>query len=194
MRLQQYINESEMSIEEINTLIHKKCKPYLKLIKGEYPLYRGMDTGYSLKGIKDVRTDRHSKGMSTNNFNILNSWLKKNGHAERSKSVISTSDKNFADYHGTVHYIFPMGKFKYTYIEAKDLNIDYPNTGWDVDVIGYFEMGIDNEVKDYFHTDKGFKIAYKNKYEIWFESKQYIYADTFYDWDISKEVLVKNET
>ena len=52
MRFNQYLTEMlELSqIEDINQLIHENCKPYLKLIKGKVPLYRGLGTSSAVWG------------------------------------------------------------------------------------------------------------------------------------------------
>ena len=77
MKFKQYLNESEEiinSTEKFNDILHKKCKPYLQLIKPfKEPLKRGMRLGVGYKyGIKDVRQDRESIGTRGSVFKLLN--------------------------------------------------------------------------------------------------------------------------
>ena len=113
MRFSHYMNEGfDEGIKRYNKLIHKDCKPYLKLIKNKLPLLRGMyQTGSPEK--KSVRQDRKPKGMDDVEANYLNKWLKKNGHIPRNKSVICTTSEFNAKRFGSVCHIFPIGKFNY---------------------------------------------------------------------------------
>jgi hypothetical protein len=57
---------------------------------------------------------------------------------------------------------------------------------------------LDNKLKkpfkDYFHTNKGIDIAYKNQYETWFNCKKYLYLklnDSEYEWHNKKQMVIK---
>jgi len=139
MRLQQYIIDESRSVEidnyyELTKMIHKDCKPYLSLLGNKKPLYRGMDEDIDV-GVKSVRQDRTPLGMYKIQANQLNKWLKKNGHVPRNKAVFATSNKHNVDLFGNTFYIFPIGKFNYTFIKSKDINIEDIRTGWSDDIL-----------------------------------------------------------
>lgn len=209
MRLFQYINESSVIREieyfdEFNELVHKNCKQYLKLIRGkDHPLYRGMYWINSTLGEKAVRQDRVAKGMGSYQAAVLNKWLQENGHVRRDKAVIATSS-SAVRVHGERYFIFPVGKFEYTYVESKDINVDDKRTGWYIGAIeDVIEYGFDDmkdykrlpkEFSEYFHTNKGFDKAYKNQFEIWMNSKSYYFANELKtEWDkIDKKIMPGN--
>jgi len=201
MRFKQYITEGMVSGLEngvsINKTLHSKCKYYLSLIKGNNPLYRGMDE--DSEGIKKVRQDRKSLGMFQWTADKLNEWLKKHGHVPRDKSVFLTSDYHNAVDFGSPYMIFPIGKFNYTWIEAKDINIDDPRTKWYYDDYlekfenykKYSDRDRDKLLK-FFNTNKGFYIPYNNGYEIWMDCKEYYYFGTMeYVWFKKEQKIYK---
>lgn len=188
MRFYNYINETlkwEMPIEEINSLIQKDCKYYLNITQGKYIFNRGMLYVDGL-GKKKVRQDRKPRGMQSGVFEKFNKWLEKNGHVRRDKSVIARKDNNKRNMFGDNYYIFPIGKFNYTWVKAKDINM-VDKTGWYSDAVDNFftqgEKTFDNDYriklnkpfKEFFTTNKGIDIAWKNQYEIWFDCKEYYY-------------------
>jgi hypothetical protein len=214
MRLKQHINEAQgdefPSGDDINTAIHNDCKQYLKLIRGVYPMYRGMYGEYNL-GTKKVRKDRKPFGMSNNDASLLNKMLQKNGHARRDKSVMCTSNATHLELFGDPFFIFPKDKLKkYTWFEGKDINMDYDVTGWqeetieawievskptsqqDPHIAPYYRMldKLKKPFEEHFYTNKGFKTAHRNGWEMWIECDEYYYASIFeFKWNKSRQSL-----
>ena len=202
MRYMEFLNESYTSISdrnELNSLIQKNCRYYLKLINNKNPLYRGMSIDLEL-GIKDVRQDRESLGMMQHVADNFNKWLVKQGHLDRSKSVMATSNGYHTTGFGNQFFIFPIGKFDYTWIKSGDVNLTNSETKWDYNVLNYkfndkwtvplTQSVADIKMEDYFVTNKGFNIAYKKEYEIWMNPKQYYFASTeHFNWDTKNEKL-----
>jgi phage-related protein len=93
MKFKQYLNEAGKAITDINEfndLVHKKCKPYLNLIKPlQHPFIKGMLPEYDT-GIKKVRQHRSPSGTDRIVFKRLNDWLQKNGHNRRDNSLITS--------------------------------------------------------------------------------------------------------
>lgn len=191
MRLQQYINENiehflnKMS-SDIQKVIRKDCKKYLKLVKSTGPFFRGSIVNFNFGEIlkKNVRQDRHPQGTSDINFKRLNKWLDKNGHVRRDKAVSATSDEGNSMDFGVSYLFFPIGNFNYTWIKAFDVNLDDNSTGWvqrnidyffDYDDEYYLKMSDKDKKKfpKWFTTNKGIKTAHNNGYEIWFDCKSY---------------------
>ena len=199
-RLEEYIiNESkkvEIVLQQLNPsiqeILNKECKKYIKLLKQHNlkPFYRGIyehvNKGESYR--KKVRQDRKPSGTPDNEFEMFNRWLSKNKHTRRDKSVSVTSSLWNAETFGNGYYFFPIGKFNYTWIKAKDLNLDDERTGWEWSFMNYifdYEEDYSTEVgknlvrkvkkvfPTYFTTNKGIEIAWKNSYEIWFDCKSY---------------------
>jgi len=198
MKFKNYLNESYSNISditsyELNKLINKDCKYYLKLIKDTTPLYRGMDIPIKI-GKKDVRQDRESLGMDQDVADALNVWLKDNNHTVRNKSVIATGDLKHTQMFGAKSYfIFPMGKFNYTWIKTKDINIS-DDRNWNTFLLtGMFgddmydmriaqrKYGTKEDMEKIFTTfittNKGFDIAQRNGYGIWMDCKSYYFVD-----------------
>ncbi len=206
MRLQQHINEGysvyKKSLFELNKDLKIQCRSYLKLIKGKIPLYRGMTVHMDV-GVKDVRQHRTSLGMDQKIADKFNAWLQENGHTRRDNSVMTSSNKKQTDLFGTnIYYIFPIGKFDYTWIKSNDVNIGYKD--WDPiflqSLFGedkyekwlakqlYPGQDIDKNFDNFFTTNKQFDIAYKMGYEIWMNSKQYYFVNIDdYIWDENKQ-------
>jgi hypothetical protein len=198
-KLQKYLIESD----EINDLIKQHCQPYLKLLNGKVPLFRGIETK-AKSGKKDVRIGRHPKGTPRSMFNSMNKWLKSNGHVPRDNAMICTSRLGSTTLFGQPKYVFPIGKFNYSWIKATDLNLDDDNTkyqviyqeaafddrwDWDTDngrgIRGKTLLNLGILTQDdgkqafnkFLYTNKGFDKAYKGGYEIWFQCKDYYFID-----------------
>jgi hypothetical protein len=206
MRLRRHINESEeFDLDNINSLIHKNCKQYLRLISGKTPLLRGMKSERlddPFVGIKDVRKDRMPFGMSPTEANFLNDWLQKNGHARRDKSVICTSDKEHIEVFGDSYMIFPLDPIKkYTWLHSQDMNLD-GDVGWEWSTLMSWmknEKGEATDIQkntlsrlkmpfsDFFTTNNEFKYAYDRGYEIWIDCDKYYYVGTKSKWNTSKQ-------
>jgi len=205
MRFSTYLIES--TNENLFTDIKKKCKPYLSLLKGKEPLYRGIhdpsdalvtDGGLGY-GIKKVHKDRNPKGTPLKDFKLLNKWLEGNEHVRRDQSISVTADINSAQYFGSNSWIFPIGKFRYSWVKSHDMNHNNKKTGyyvdsnafgrWDDDdkvaTIGdflkaYYSGTLDSRTKEadlanFITTNKGFDEAYRKEYEIWIDCKEYYY-------------------
>jgi len=127
MEIRDYLTE----IVNANEKIERDCKPYLKLLKGREPLYRGMKVGIGIDeiGKKKVRKGRKARGMSDEKLNAaINKWLKSEGHVRRDRCVITSPSvhqvkrlSSMLEF-SNVYYVFPIGNLKYTWIESKDFN------------------------------------------------------------------------
>jgi len=201
MRLREYLNEITPSVDlyldEVNDLIYKNCKPYLKLIGNFYPLYRGiysLTPKYLNSGFdkKKVRKNREPQATDQKVFKMLNIWLQKNGHNRRDQSISVTSNISTASTFGDAAMVFPIGKFSYSWIKAEDLNILDIVTGWDK----WKELYKTKlELSKWIFTDKKFKVPYMKRYEIWINCKEYYYVSTDnYLWNgITKKLEQRNK-
>jgi len=141
MRLYRFINEREtfryevvnphpVSVQNVVDIINKNCSKYLKETKGKW-FKRSMDIRSMKKGqvgYRKVRQDRKPQGMEKSTADDLNKWLIKNGHADRSKSVICSRDSN--PLFGDGFWIFIEGNYKYTWADTPDLNMDNEAAFW----------------------------------------------------------------
>jgi hypothetical protein len=199
MRLNNYITEETKKLDELEPdqfvkLIARNCKKYLKLLGNNHPLYKGLSLSGSLAGMKEVRQDRHSMGTSTVTYKYVNKWLGKKGWPRRDKSVICTANESYAYDFGGAVMIFPFDmNYGYAWIEARDFNdwsfVDDKSkmpTSWDIGTLEHiieysaqeerFERA-DKYLEAFVHANKGFREAYGNMYEIWFNCKQYYYLN-----------------
>lgn len=137
MRLYRFVNEATDRYEELNVtpeelgkIIQKNCTKYLKETKGKW-FQRGMEIRLDPKipgGYRKTRQNRRSLGMDQNIFKKLNSWLVKNGHVDRSKAIMCSREAR--PLFGRPFYVFIEGDYKYTWLEAEDINTDTDVTGW----------------------------------------------------------------
>ncbi len=213
MKFKQYLTENKSKL--INSLIQENCKPYLKLIKGKTPLYRGMDYknniwGDILTGQKKVRTDRKPRSHTPlKYFKIINTWLEKNGHNRRDNTVICINDKTRLAMFGAPYKIFPLGKISYTWVDSHDFNITDNSSGWQSGMFNYlpyikagkeaedrfnkdYKLKMSKPVIQYFHTDDNFDKGYNKKYEFWIKCKSYYYVSdlTGTKWDKNKQIFL----
>ena len=123
MRLQQYINESECfstdKWEEMKSILEKDCKPFIKHLKGaKHLLLRGVKAPPSyFKKIK-VRTDRKPRLINTDLSRLLDSELyNKFRWKARSEGLFTTTGEWSARVWGKPSIVFPIGEFKYIWME-----------------------------------------------------------------------------
>ena len=218
MKFKEYLTEmlQPEQLININDLIQKNCKPDLKLIKGKYPLYRGMSTlskmwGDVWIGEKKVRTDRRSRGgTKPANFKVINDWLQKHNHNKRDNTIMCISDITRLAMFGNAYTIFPIGKMSYTWLEGHDFNYGNVDTGWEGGMYHYVEhikagkeaeerwnkesvFKMKKPVLEYFHTDTGFNEGYAKKYEFWIKCKSYYFVSAQTDeieWDKNKQIFL----
>ena len=190
MRYYNYLNENLYTIDEINELIKKDCKYYLSLINHGAIFTRALGNPIDFPFIKkQTRQDRMPSGMPVKIFKKFNQWLKMNGHTTRDNSVIGTShDTLQRTAFGNNYFLFPIGKFNFTYAETEDINMDDRRTGWEDDIVDRFledeDVDLSKPFEHYFHTNKKIHHAYDLKYEIWFDCKEYYLAAlSYYKWD-----------
>lgn len=200
MKFYNYLNESS---DDINKFIYDICKPYLNLIKriNNNVFTRSMETATSDFGIKNVRKDRTPKGMGPVVFKKFNRWLQDNNHNRRDKSVSVSAESH--ELFGDRFYFFPIGKFSYSWIESRDVNMEDNKTGWYAEAPRlYFENpetfdttygdALWKPFADYFHTDEGISTAYKNNFEVWFNCNSYYYVSAnYYYWDNKNKRIVE---
>jgi len=211
MRLYKYINEQTKKIddldwlEHVNKIIHKDCGPYLRVINNREPLLRGMNATEPY-GSKRVRKDRKPQGMLMDEFIAFNKWLEERGHNRRDKSFSATSTSHVALF-GNPYFVFPIGKFSYTWLKAKDINMPHKPTKWDHNHFTQYLLGRikekDTKMKDiesYFVTDRAIKVAIRNGFEIWINCDVYYYVTAEwnggplpYYWNDRKQIFEPNE-
>lgn len=199
MRLEKYLNEEDN--DKIVDKIKKDCSFYLNLLDKnniEIPFFRGNDaiSGYDIL-YKKTHKNRRPQGTNPRSFDLINKWLDKHGHIRRDQCIIATSNDMAADNFGETSYLFPIGKFDYTWCSARDFNFvgsydisvsDFKNfTDEWYDIIGplshtFYVSGqsddnvvktIDKYAPHIFTTNKGIDTAYDKKYEIWFGCDSY---------------------
>ena len=203
MRLRKYLNENITTVEELNELIHKNCKYYLNITKGKYIFKRGMGFSRNIDpwgkwGKKKVRQNRKPRATDKDAFIKLNKWLDKNNHVRRDKAVMASSFQGeiLSSFFGDLYWIFPIGKFNYTWIKSRDINLTDASTGWSRFAVDkYFERDgyvndIKGDFKDYFVTNSSLKTAWQSQFEIWFDCKEYYYIKAKdYKWDIHTQTM-----
>ena len=194
MKLQKYINESkiidfsELSAEDIAKMIKMNCKKYINLLNGKTPLYKGLEIQYSLGqrvsfGSKSVRQDRRPMGTPLDLYRYVNKWLKDNKFPTRQESVITSSNRDHANFFGKAYYFFPIGSdWKYAWVKAGDFNDNEYNTttSWDIDeIVLWFATEewdeLDRLFRLHLYLNKGFKYPHQKGYEIWFNCKYYYF-------------------
>ena len=193
MRLNKFINEISDSdrfiVERFIEDIKKNCKPYLKLLKGRSPLIRGMNHAVPTDiGSKPVRKDRKSKmGHSKETMKDIDDYMDHIHGARRTESVIAISQfsNTMRVMFGDPYWIFPIGGFTYTFVEAQDFN--YGDSDWSArNFMNYIKdrRWEDPDMDDYGYdginhpgiiVNKDFDRAYNKGWEIWFECDRYYY-------------------
>jgi hypothetical protein len=186
---------------EMREKILKECGPYLKLVRDSRRfIYRGLSSllpipgrDIEYEGIISVRQNRKS-AMDAKTAKELNDWLEKHGHIRRDNAMIGISSYHSADFFGTPCWVFPIGNFNFTFAKTRDLNMNH-NNGWrentiedyfrykkSMDKHGWDSMD-DKEAErtielfeNAFTTNKDFKRAANNGFEIWFDCKKYFYV------------------
>lgn len=213
MRLIQYINEDVKVISnDVDTtvnILNERCSYYIKLLKSngiKTPFLRGFYTNIRDNYIlarKSVRQDRRSQGMFVTEYKNLNNFLEESGHVRRDKSVIFSSDYHRAVEFGIPHFMFPEGKFNYTWIYSGDINIPRLfHTPSDANSLKTFLEGYNlfkkhdfdvrelekintyddipyskilKDVEKLFVTNKNIRECHIKKYEIWFDCKNFYF-------------------
>jgi len=170
----QYINEAEESLVD---LILKNCQPFLKAIGNDpvkYALYRGMKSGHEKYVKKTVRKNRKSLSTLKKIHDILNdAFYKEFGIKARSECLFAVGDSITAEDYGTVHYIFPIGKFKFYWSpKVRDLFNEIADNKISSKVPESKVMAFAKKtVKTYQKTD--LKKAIKSRHEIMIDCKKY---------------------
>ena len=119
MRLQHYLTEAfkPISPDDIDALIQKECKSFLKQIKEKH-VYRGMHGSHTgniaLKGTP--RKNRAPKDTPLDMQILFDDLVKKIfGWKPRSQGLFVTGGRYQAETYGTVYEIYPIGNFKFLY-------------------------------------------------------------------------------
>lgn len=98
--------------------IRRNCQPWLKATEnGKYQLFRGFRRiDDEVAFVRKVRNDRQPLDSSIDDHNAFNEMIKVCGKvANRSNSVFTTSDPNWARMYGVVYNIMAVGNFHYTW-------------------------------------------------------------------------------
>jgi|GEM_PF-6374176 len=141
MKLIKYLTESdryknwESTPEDLITLLKKECSKYLNESKGNWftrsvEIKITKNIPYNIFNViyREIRKDRKPLGMNPDVFSKFNEWLRKNGHADRSKSISCANESGLE--FGEKYIIFIKGNYKYTWIKANDVNVNDVKTGW----------------------------------------------------------------
>ena len=187
--IREYLTESHykgvtMDKATAGTLIKRDCKKYLGLLKGKEPLRRGMtislENGILFK--RDVRQDRRARLAIPERSDAANKWLEKNKHVRRDKAVMASSRER--KIFGYEYYMFPIGKFNYTWIRGKDWNFRSDSgDGWDGSEMGMskphkiLEMLDRQQRLGNIVTNKGWDNMYRNGFEVWMDCKEYYFME-----------------
>ncbi len=123
MRLKQYINESEFysseNWEKLSNDLNKKCKPYIKELKGvKSLLLRGVDRSRQpqFMQIRSVRKNRKPRMVSQSLHDKMSKYSKEYfGWDIRTEGLFTTKDVDDTDNWGYPVIIFPIGNFKYVW-------------------------------------------------------------------------------
>lgn len=109
-------------ILKLADILKTECDPFLTESNG-YPLYRGAAQEFHKSGSektlkrKSIRTDRMPRHSKHDNwFNWAFNALAENAFGIkqiRNSSLFCTGDKWIAQDFGPIHYVFPIGNFKY---------------------------------------------------------------------------------
>lgn len=177
--------------KEIATLLKRDCSYYMGVHRDfkKMPLYKGLVVGSASGfdigdvGIKNTRVNRTPKGMDMERFKAFNKWLELKGHVKRDNSISLTSVMKNTFMFGTPYMVFPIGRFDYTWVKSRDVNLNDQSTKWDIDdlyiMLRRMATGKDvdkelvSKVEKFFHTNKGIGDAIYGGYEIWMNPKQY---------------------
>lgn len=187
MRLYRYLSED--LVEDYIDIIKSQCGPYLRLMKKHNlptPFFRGILRSEAKQMFfqKQVRGGRQAKGTDDDAFEEINEYLDEMGHVRRDKCAIATSNLSWTKIFGIPHMFFPVGKFKYSFIELKDFNAlknsDKVSKNTQRFIRGTLKHPSDAEIDEsleemgkLIHTNKGVRVAYDNNYEIWFDCDIY---------------------
>lgn len=117
MKFLKYLNEKDLTIEEIKQILYKDCKPYLKqLTKINFKKRELLISGRKDQtpfGTKDIRKDRKPRDTKLEIHNWIDEqFYKKFGIKARSQTLFCTGDLSQASNFGYTHYIFPIGNFE----------------------------------------------------------------------------------
>lgn len=147
MKLIRYLNEQEMSLDDIIIILKRDCKPILRVLKnGKWFLWRGrppkgFEKGFPKLDTKDIlevtpRKDRKPTHTPLVDHIALNkAFNEKFGWNVRSEAVFATRKRTEAYIFGQPYLFFPVGKFEFVYSEkVEDLWRDwsqYRYVEWD---------------------------------------------------------------
>jgi len=125
-------DDDDILIEEI---LLNKCKPYLTLLKElarngiKRPLLRGSAQPYDT--LTKIKVEQRPKPMSMDaeDHQISNEWFKEKFNvAARTNTVFVTTNRGLASKYGSIHYVFPVGKF--SIINSNNYTDLFLEMGW----------------------------------------------------------------
>jgi len=131
MRLEKHLKEMinlNNVAEELLEKIKKDCKPFLKQMNIDKPLWRGskdiVRNDYEkIKPRKDRRPRNTDPDLQVILDNVFN---KKFGWKPRSSGVFCGGDKREAETYGNVYSVWPIGNFKFIWSErVSDLFVNF---------------------------------------------------------------------
>lgn len=132
MRLLEFVKREAGPTEkfgdiEIIDTIKKECAPWIRATKGK-PVFRSvqkLDDDFVYK--KKVRRDRAPRAANLQATKGFDKWIKTQGGAPRLESI-SVSTRKFIL--GQPFVVYPIGKFKYSWVRCLDWNHSSNETGW----------------------------------------------------------------
>lgn len=112
--------KSEESYEEyadrVSPIIHKECAKWINEAGPSNFVYRGAGKWPYPVSLRDVRKDRKPKDTQLNRHAIFNQMIEEvGGTADRTNSAFVVGSPRIAREYGTVHVVFPVGDYTYTW-------------------------------------------------------------------------------
>jgi len=142
MRYKDYLKESEFfstdNWDQLHTALDKKCKPYIKELKGaKNLLVRGVKPNAvpQFMQIRAVRKNRKPRVIGLELHDRLGDYSKEHfGWNFRTEGLFTSKSKADVDRWGHPVIIFPIGNFKYVWNnDVYELYEQYDNWAWSYD-------------------------------------------------------------
>ena len=111
------------NVDQCIALINEHCSEWKWMLDDDCPIWRG-DKNWSFEGAvvdtsKSVRASQNTNNISTL---LLDMVAKKNGFPLRSKSIICSTDDDYAESYGSTYAIFPFNDAVIGAVNSTDLH------------------------------------------------------------------------
>lgn len=160
MRLRKFINEGRsksITIEEAMKLIWENCRDF---IKNDSVVYRGIydtkSTALIVSPANFVRKSRNTSNFYTLLMDNLPAWKK---YPKRSKSIICTTNRNYAEDMGESYRVFPFDGSKIGVCPEDDL---WASFGLDISGLDIFNDCIGMMMDNFTNYDESDIVTYND--------------------------------